>query len=103
MGGDEFIIIFQLSSDKEKTLNMIKEICQNITALHLQKHKELSTHCSCGIAFYPKDGLTIKELYEVADSALYQAKKHGKIKYVSIIKIQSKKVKMHKLSSFLVD
>ena len=34
--------------------------------------------CSIGIAFYPEHGTTFKDLYNLADQALYQTKNQGR-------------------------
>ena len=39
---------------------------------------------SIGISMYPKDGMTVDEMYAKADEALYQAKNHGKNQIVIV-------------------
>lgn len=69
-GGDEFVLLLPHTSDSEasKLVLRLKERlarCLPDTPVSL----------SAGIAMYPQDGLTTRELLQRADVALYQAKK----------------------------
>lgn len=73
-GGDEFIIYTNKFSDMEEIYHKLDQI----TEFKVDDH---DCSCSVGIAFYPDDGITVEELFDKADKALYIAKKR-KEKYV---------------------
>lgn len=83
-GGDEFVILmrhldeYQPEKIQQKCQKLMKEI-QNI---QLKKDMQTKISCSIGIAVYPKDGKTFKELFRKADEQLYQAKRLGKNRYM---------------------
>jgi diguanylate cyclase (GGDEF)-like protein len=81
LGGDEFIILIP-SID---SIYNIKHIVSNILKALQQKHyiglHELYITSSIGIAIYPKDGTTAQDLIKNADTAMYEAKKHGRNNY----------------------
>ncbi len=78
IGGDEFLIFSEVSSDMEwqkqkgeKLINMLREpvVLDGI---------DIQPKVSIGISCYPKDGASFSELYQNADKALYRAKAAGK-------------------------
>ncbi|MEN3045365.1 MAG: diguanylate cyclase [Candidatus Hydrothermales bacterium] len=79
--GDEFIVI---SNTKEKSV--IEEKCSSF----LEKLKnyrvsylkdEVRLGASIGISIFPEEGVSVKELFEKSDSALYFGKRRGKFQY----------------------
>lgn len=78
LGGDEFciVIVHQQSSDEPE------QIAQKIidTFKHNVFLKQYKTHTSfsIGIATYPQNGQTLSALFKAADTAMYEAKAHGK-------------------------
>jgi len=92
-GGDEFVIVMYDSPDGRGS----SEIAERIKTI-LKKEKfstvggVLKVHSSIGIATYPHDAKTARELIEMADQALYYAKKHGRDKVIS-----SRRLKAHAL------
>jgi diguanylate cyclase (GGDEF)-like protein len=69
-GGDEFIIILRGARVSDAVF---------IAERFRRRVKEKSeVTVSIGVAGYPEDGKTVKEILEVADAGLYEAKKLGK-------------------------
>ncbi|WP_010095317.1 diguanylate cyclase [Ornithinibacillus scapharcae] len=75
-GGEEFIIILP-SLEAEETKRFAEELRVKIASKKLLGDKFEIT-VSMGIASYPKQGQTVKELIEKADQALYVAKERGR-------------------------
>jgi diguanylate cyclase (GGDEF)-like protein len=73
-GGDEIIIALTPSS-REGVLIAAERIQKNVFKVATEKNIELDI--SIGIAFYPEHGTTVDELVQMADRALYIAKKGG--------------------------
>jgi len=69
-GGDEFIII--LRGARVSDAVFIAERFRR----RVKEKSEVSV--SIGVAGYPEDGKTVKEILEIADAGLYEAKKMGK-------------------------
>jgi diguanylate cyclase (GGDEF)-like protein len=79
-GGDEYIVI-----TKYKEIEDVEEIAQCIID-KLEKPFTINARqtyvtTSIGISLYPKDGETVEELIQTADSAMYRAKENGKNNY----------------------
>lgn len=83
LGGDEFIVILTgLATNHQARVNQIKQIIQRIQS-NLQKgwfieDIHFSPTSSMGVACYPDHAEDLDELLEIADHALYEAKKIGK-------------------------
>lgn len=81
-GGEEFLIIFpELGSDE--ALEVLKRIRERlseakITSSRLREKADIKLQFSAGISSFPYNANNIKELIQVADDALYQAKQRGR-------------------------
>lgn len=78
IGGDEFMILMK----DIPSMSLIHSKALDIRAAFRQNYDKFSTSGSIGIAVFPQDGTTFEELYQKADTALYDAKKNGKNRYV---------------------
>lgn len=81
LGGDEFILVLPGIHDKQdvkKLAEKVKKVGEQPMNLEGQK---VRGSISIGIAIYPEDGMTGKELLNKADEALYRAKREGKNRY----------------------
>ena len=84
IGGDEFVLLCkglnltQVIEIVEQTL----EIFRSPISLH---DNTINLTCSIGIALFPKDGRTVKEIFKNADMAMYNAKYQGKTSIVSMM------------------
>lgn len=82
IGGDEFMIFMKGILTPETAKAKAKELATMFHHLFSGEKNSVKVTCSIGIALYPRDGTTFKEIYSKADKALYQAKDQGKDQYV---------------------
>src|SRR5699024_11000124 len=75
-GGEEFIIVLQ-KTDTEQALMVAEELREKVRDEKILKNSGEVT-ISMGIATYPENGQTAKELVGKADQALYVAKETGR-------------------------
>lgn len=77
-GGEEFALILE-NSTKNGALQMAERIRQDIADLTFEYEDEtVGLTISLGIASFPEDGLEKSTILELADQALYQAKRQGR-------------------------
>jgi len=79
-GGEEFIVMLTGIS-KSDASNYARRLCEKIAAhpfTHREKQPLGILSISGGVAAYPTDGTSIKEVIRLADVALYKAKERGK-------------------------
>jgi len=76
LGGDEFAVLLRHASDEarvqevaERIITAMSEPCQVLGAV-------VPVRASIGIARFPQDGITVDEMMQHADLALYDAKSH---------------------------
>lgn len=81
VGGDEFFALMRDVPDRETIGMKARELLETIQAV-CKPYAEINLSGSIGIAVYPESGKSIEALYLRADTALYQAKREGKNKYV---------------------
>ncbi len=83
-GGEEFSVIAPElpSSDAFEFANRIRKAVIDVDFKGETKLPDGNVTISIGVAFFPRDGKTSKELLENADVALYEAKKTGRNKAV---------------------
>ncbi|WP_373482690.1 GGDEF domain-containing protein [Acetobacterium sp.] len=77
VGGDEFIIFIKAITTAAALVE-IQKVRDLIDTPVLSGETEIAISFSIGVAEYPADAADFKELYTIADNALYQAKKNGK-------------------------
>lgn len=82
VGGDEFLIILDNYGDELGLRNYLRSIKVNINTLFLEKVGENRLSCSIGVSRCPMNSDNFKELYMIADRALYIAKEKGKNCYI---------------------
>lgn len=78
IGGDEFTVFMKNISSLKDAEKKAQELLHMFRHLFDKEKSPVRVSCSIGIASYPRDGHTFKELYASADKALYQAKLQGK-------------------------
>ncbi len=79
-GGDEFIVFIQNVNDKRVILSKAEMIIESIREDVGSDYKEAQVTTSIGIA-YSEGGMNVGNIFECADSALYEAKQKGKNRY----------------------
>ncbi|HXZ94289.1 MAG TPA: diguanylate cyclase [Dehalococcoidia bacterium] len=86
-GGDEFVVI--LPQTARDSAFVVAERVRRQIAEEMEK-KAIAVTCSIGLASYPEDGMLSGELVDVADTALYHAKRTGGNRIFLSSKILSK-------------
>jgi diguanylate cyclase (GGDEF)-like protein/PAS domain S-box-containing protein len=81
LGGDEFVLTITSIKDKADAEFFVKRIFQDLKKPIEINNKEFFIHASMGISLYPENGADAQTLLNNADSAMYQAKNHGKNTY----------------------
>jgi diguanylate cyclase (GGDEF)-like protein len=79
-GGDEFVIVFE-GVEREQAFLRLEQIRQKLSQQELASTDGRSIpgiFISGGVASFPMDGRTEKELFRKADHALYRAKANGR-------------------------
>ncbi|WP_195269512.1 diguanylate cyclase [Eubacterium sp. 1001713B170207_170306_E7] len=82
IGGDEFVVLMKNIQDTEAVTRKAQEIIQIFENCRVGVQKKYSISGSIGIALFPENGTTYKELLGNADQALYFAKAHGKNQFI---------------------
>jgi len=78
LGGDEFIILLRGLNEGTDANTVIENILNRFREAFVIDERQLILTASIGIAVYPDDGTTSSELLSHADTAMYQAKEHGR-------------------------
>jgi len=76
LGGDEFAILLPGVDDLETMTSLAQQITTYLTEPAIADGVRIAVQASIGIAAYPDHGVTIDELLQRADIALYQAKEN---------------------------
>ena len=80
-GGDEFLVLVEGIDHPEDAAHVAEKLIENIGApVDIDGHR-ISVTPSIGIALYPEDGRDMQTLIRAADTAMYQAKEHGRNNY----------------------
>lgn len=82
VGGDEFMVILENTGDEMTLRNYLRGIKMNVGALFLDKVGNNKITCSIGVSRSGVDSDNFRELYQIADKALYLAKEKGKNRYI---------------------
>ncbi|WP_115720395.1 sensor domain-containing diguanylate cyclase [Gallaecimonas mangrovi] len=77
LGGDEFLVVLQLSAHSQPE-QVAQRILTAVASPMASHWGELAVGCSIGGAFWPKDHDDPKTVIAMADQALYMAKSAGK-------------------------
>lgn len=77
LGGDEFVVMLNDIEDNQCAMRVAEKIIAELQpACEIQGHA-LTILPSIGVAVYPEDGETDRELMRHADNAMYEAKRSG--------------------------
>lgn len=80
-GGDEFIVLLQQVAHPEDGAIAAQRILNALSDTHIIEGHDLHITASIGVSVYPGDGLDTETLIKNADTAMYQAKAHGRHTY----------------------
>ncbi len=74
IGGDEFIVLLEKTSNKNDVSAMTKKLKNSLNRVFVVNGEEYKVSCSIGAALFPDDGSTTDDLLAAADKAMYKAK-----------------------------
>ena len=80
-GGDEFIVLLSEIGLAKHAALCAQKLLTMLKAPNFIGHHGLEISASIGISVYPDDGLDPETLIKTADTAMYQAKEHGRNNY----------------------
>ncbi|MGR4067642.1 EAL domain-containing protein [Billgrantia sp. C5P2] len=75
-GGDEFVVL--LSGRRQEARSLAKRLIRSVRQPYRLEEQPVHIGCSIGIAEAPRDGTSLDELIQAADTAMYQAKARGR-------------------------
>lgn len=78
LGGDEFICVIEELKDSQEALRVADKLIELLSEAFTIHSHELFVAASIGICLYPNDGEDVDTLVRNADTAMYQAKAHGR-------------------------
>jgi diguanylate cyclase (GGDEF)-like protein/PAS domain S-box-containing protein len=78
IGGDEFAILLPNAANVSAVQKIIEALVSRVVEPVALGRQTIRPSCSIGVAFFPIDGQTPKDLFKHADVALYQAKARGR-------------------------
>jgi len=81
MGGDEFVILLSQVENAEDATITARKILRAVAAPHIIDNKSLDVSVSIGGSTYPDPAQDEGSLLVQADSAMYEAKQHGRNRY----------------------
>jgi len=77
-GGDEFVMLLSELDHPEDAAIAARRILKAVAEAHCIDEQELHITTSIGVSVYPEDGQDAETLIKNADTAMYQAKEHGR-------------------------
>ncbi len=82
LGGDEFAMIVEEVANPVEVEEFIERLADELAKEYLLDEKPHYATFSIGVAFWNRDYTTAEDLLRDADTALYQAKRNGRNRYV---------------------
>jgi diguanylate cyclase (GGDEF)-like protein/PAS domain S-box-containing protein len=80
-GGDEFVVLLSEMAQPEDAAITARRMLATVAAPHSIGGHDLHVTTSIGVSVYPDDGSDAETLIKNADTAMYQAKEHGRQSY----------------------
>jgi diguanylate cyclase (GGDEF)-like protein len=80
-GGDEFVVLLSEVARTEDAAITARRMLEAVARTHFVQEQGLHVSTSIGVSVYPDDGADAETLIKNADTALYQAKEHGRQRY----------------------
>ena len=77
LGGDEFVVV-AIDSDEQETGELAQRLLAMLSAPLPDEFQAYSVGASIGVAIFPSQATTVKQLMLAADQAMYEAKRAGK-------------------------
>jgi diguanylate cyclase (GGDEF)-like protein/PAS domain S-box-containing protein len=80
-GGDEFVVLLSDLDQADDAAVTARRMLHAVAEPHSIDQHELHVTASIGVSVFPDDGLNEETLIKNADTAMYQAKEHGRQSY----------------------
>ena len=80
-GGDEFVCVLEEIETPQDASQVADKLIALVAEPFTIRGHDLGISASIGISLYPADGVDADNLLRAADTAMYQAKKHGRNAY----------------------
>ncbi len=80
-GGDEFVVLLSEVARADDAAITARRMLAAVVEAHTIDQHDLHVTTSIGVSIYPDDGLDAETLVKNADTAMYQAKEHGRQSY----------------------
>jgi diguanylate cyclase (GGDEF)-like protein len=74
LGGDEFVVLLAEPTDEQEAQGIMQRMIDDVRQPMLVSGQEFRPSASGGMALFPRDGKTARELLRSADLAMYAAK-----------------------------
>jgi diguanylate cyclase len=81
LSGDEFMIVLYEAGDNHAISTKCETILLELRSSFALDDRQINTSCSIGVTVFPEDGGNTEFLMRNADTALYEAKTHGRNTY----------------------
>ncbi|MCB5191336.1 EAL domain-containing protein [Methylobacillus arboreus] len=81
LGGDEFVIVLDNAQASQSAGRLAEQVLQRLAQPYLIEGYELHSSSSIGVGISPRDGDDAHSLLKNVDTAMYEAKSHGKNNY----------------------
>ncbi len=81
MGGDEFVVLMTNNINEEYIIQIASDLCRTLEKSYNKNDHVVKISTSIGICTTRKSVISLNELYEFADIALYKSKERGKNTY----------------------
>ena len=81
LGGDEFVVLLSQVEREEDAAFSARKILRSLAEPHVIDSKSVDVSVSVGVSTYPTDGPDAESLMNKADTAMYEAKQHGRNNY----------------------
>lgn len=78
IGGDEFMVLMKDIKSPAIAMQKCQKLRDLLRRTYKHENEEVSVSSSIGVAFSPMHGTDYKTLFENADAALFESKRHGK-------------------------
>jgi diguanylate cyclase (GGDEF)-like protein/PAS domain S-box-containing protein len=78
LGGDEFVVLLSQVARGEDAAVSARKIIRALAVPHIIDNKSLDINVSLGVSTFPIDGPDAQTLMDNADTAMYDAKEHGR-------------------------
>lgn len=78
LGGDEFVVVMRDIGSREDVSGILKNLIESINTPVTIEGQDCCVGVSIGVSIFPDDAVTLEELVQIADEAMYDVKRDGK-------------------------